>query len=154
MLTASFFITFYTRILLHIPLLLNFLFTQLTEFPFLNSPLESPFKNFPFTLLRIPFTQSPDCFFRKAIPFYTNPLREESPFLHDCLRNLFVVQNSPILKSTPSLTISKKDFIEPCSLICVTLFLVMIIAQNTIIVNHFIHFFLTKIHIFRMDIQI
>lgn len=145
MLTASFFITFYTRNLLHIPLLLNFLFTQLTEFPFLN---------FPFTLLRIPFTQSPDCFFRKAIPFYTNPLREESPFLHDCLRNLFVVQNSPILKSTPSLTISKKDFIEPCSLICVTLFLVMIIAQNTIIVNHFIHFFLTKIHIFCMDIQI
>lgn len=145
MLTASFFITFYTRNLLHIPLLLNFLFTQLTEFPFLNSP---------FTLLRIPFTQSPDCFFRKAIPFYTNPLREESPFLHDCLRNLFVVQNSPILKSTPSLTISKKDFIEPCSLICVTLFLVMIIAQNTIIVNHFIHFFLTKIHIFCMDIQI
>lgn len=132
MLTASFFITFYTRNLLHIPLLLNF----------------------PFTLLRIPFTQSPDCFFRKAIPFYTNPLREESPFLHDCLRNLFVVQNSPILKSTPSLTISKKDFIEPCSLICVTLFLVMIIAQNTIIVNHFIHFFLTKIHIFCMDIQI
>ena len=145
MLTTSFFITFYKFPFCWIPFLHNLL----------NSPFWIPLLRISLLLyLESPLHNPPDCFFRKAIPFYTNPLREESPFLHDCLRNLFVVQNSPILKSTPSLTISKKDFIEPCSLICVTLFLVMIIAQNTIIVNHFIHFFLTKIHIFCMDIQI